>query len=97
VNCWSRFTSNASSLRIDRLVATSVAEGKDGPAEYRLCATWRVPDNADPLTTYLVPMVAQPTVAGTRTATFCVNADAVWRKRRLQAVLRTVPLAHDDR
>ncbi len=72
------FTNVDSSLRIDHLVRTSIAEGPDVPVEYRLCATWTPPTANDPLTAYLRPTSVTPTIAGTQTKTFRLDPDALW-------------------
>ena len=52
---FSDFSSNAVSLRIDRLVATFLAEGTGHANEYRLCATWSAPEVSDQILPLLVP------------------------------------------
>lgn len=72
------FTKADSTLRIDALVMSRVRAGQDAADEYRLCATWVPPSFGDDFTTYLRDVEADPTIPGTKTRTFRLNADAIW-------------------
>ncbi|MDX8123113.1 ATP-binding protein [Janthinobacterium sp. GMG2] len=75
---FSDFSSNAVSLRIDRLVATFLAEGAGHANEYRLCATWSAPEVSDKIVPLLVPANAPDSFPGYPTSKFQLDIDRVW-------------------
>lgn len=71
------FTQKDSSLRIDRLVLTYV-RASNAAQEYRLCATWTVPTDTDPLSQLLIPVPAEPTLIGWPAQHFRLDANRLW-------------------
>jgi hypothetical protein len=72
------FTSDGSSLRVDRLVLTFTRAGTDAAAEYRLSATWNAPDSDDPIASLLEVSDDPPTIPSWNSQRFRLSADRVW-------------------
>ena len=70
------FTGANSSLRIDRLILT--ARQEPDVAEYRLCATWHPPEQADALSGLITPVAREPSIGGTRTQCFQLIPELIW-------------------
>lgn len=70
------FTGANSSLRIDRLILT--ARQEPDVAEYRLCATWHPPEQADALSGLIGPVAREPSIGGTRTQCFQLIPELIW-------------------
>jgi hypothetical protein len=70
-------------LRLDELVLTHVYRESGGDEEYRLCATWDVPNQADELGEFLEEVYAEPTIAGSAVRTFRLNGPAIWPQNEM--------------
>lgn len=70
------FTGANSSLRIDRLILT--ARQEPDVAEYRLCATWHPPEQADALSGLIAPVARESSIGGTRTQCFQLIPELIW-------------------
>ncbi|MGC3836112.1 hypothetical protein ACPSKX_18725 [Moritella viscosa] len=73
----SDFTSNKSTLRIDRLVLTHIRSSYN-VEEYRLSATWQPPVINDDLLGLLETVSAEPTFEGTRVSHYKLKSDLIW-------------------
>lgn len=71
------FADEGSSLRFDRLVRTYVSAGSEAAEEYRLCATWRVPDDTEFLS-LLEPADVPGLVDGWPSRRYRFRGDRVW-------------------
>lgn len=72
-------TTTRRNLEIDNLVRCYRDAGDHSADEYRLCATWREPTDAE-FRSLLEPVAAEPTFNGYPTKTYRLRADLIWPK-----------------
>jgi hypothetical protein len=70
-------TTTRRNLEVDNLVRCYRNAGDRAADEYRLCATWREPANAE-FRSLLEPVAAEPTFNGYPTKTYRLRADIIW-------------------